>query len=99
MMSVSIIAIPQIARPEWEVPKQKGNSKAEKVRPGGRMMEISQATITKAACHPPIADLLQPKSFLRASFNSILLDRVGGHRNHDEPAAVPHVLYREGSGS
>ncbi len=30
---------PQLARPQWEIPKQKGDSKAEKVRPGGRMME------------------------------------------------------------
>jgi hypothetical protein len=83
---------------KWEVPKQKGDSKAEKVRPGGRMMEISQATITKAACHSPIADRLQLKSSLQASSSSILLDRVGDRRNCNEPAAVPDVsaLSREG---
>jgi hypothetical protein len=41
------------------------------------MMEIGQATMTKAACQPPIADQLQLKSSLRSSFSSILLDRVG----------------------
>jgi hypothetical protein len=56
------------------------------------MMEINQATTTKAACHfhrSPTS--LSQRAPCGASFSSILPDRVGDHWNYGEPGAVPHV--------